>query len=152
MGLVAKRIEHVPHCDPPKVVIKSRNPEYASYERIAEEIRVVGWPSGSHGGCEVISTLQVSGAKYVNPADEDLIPMGRPRQYKQTARLSVSFEKTDYDRVTALAEAHDVSTAWIIRKAVRNYLDDHGHSAGPIRSYHGTEGIVPDLMEDGPTR
>ncbi len=42
MGLVAKRIEHVPHSDPPKVVIKSLNPEYASYERTAEEIRVVG--------------------------------------------------------------------------------------------------------------
>lgn len=42
MGLVAKRIEHMPHSDPPKVAIKSRNLEYASYERIAEEIRMVG--------------------------------------------------------------------------------------------------------------
>ncbi len=37
------RIEHVPHYDPPKVAIKSRNPEYASFERISEEIRVVGY-------------------------------------------------------------------------------------------------------------
>ena len=42
MGLVAKRIEHVPHSDPPKVVLKSLNPEYDSYERPAEEVRVVG--------------------------------------------------------------------------------------------------------------
>ena len=42
MGLVAKRIEHVPHSDPPKVVLKSLNPEYDSYERLAEEVRVVG--------------------------------------------------------------------------------------------------------------
>ena len=42
MGLVAKRIEHVPHSDPPKVVLKSLNPDYDSYERLAEEIRVVG--------------------------------------------------------------------------------------------------------------
>ena len=42
MGLVAKRIEHVPHSDPPKVVLKSLNPEYDSYERLAGEIRVVG--------------------------------------------------------------------------------------------------------------
>ena len=41
MGLVAKRIEHVPHSDPPKVVLKSLNPEYDSYERAAEEVRVV---------------------------------------------------------------------------------------------------------------
>ena len=42
MGFVAKRIEHVPHSDPPRVVLKSLNPEYDSYERLAEEIRVVG--------------------------------------------------------------------------------------------------------------
>ena len=42
MGLVAKRIEHVPHSDPPKVVLKSLNPDYDSYERAAEEVRVVG--------------------------------------------------------------------------------------------------------------
>ena len=42
MGLVTKRIEHVPNSEPPKVVIKSVNPEYASYERLAEEVRIVG--------------------------------------------------------------------------------------------------------------
>ena len=42
MGLVAKRIEHVPHSEPPEVVIMSVNPEYASYERLAEEVRVAG--------------------------------------------------------------------------------------------------------------
>lgn len=80
------------------------------------------------------------------------MPMGRPRQYKQTSRLSVSFEKSDYDRVTALAEAHDVSTAWIIRKAVRDYLDGDGHSAVPIRSHRDSEGTGPDRVEDGGTR
>ena len=42
MGLVAKRIEHVPHSESPMVVIRSVNPEYASYERLVEEVRVVG--------------------------------------------------------------------------------------------------------------
>ena len=42
IALVAKRIEHVPHSDPPRVVLKSLNPEYDSYERPAEEVRVVG--------------------------------------------------------------------------------------------------------------
>ena len=32
----------MPHSDPPGVVLKSLNPEYDSYERLAEEIRVVG--------------------------------------------------------------------------------------------------------------
>ena len=78
--------------------------------------------------------------------------MGRPRQYKQTSRLSVSFEKTDYDRVTALAVAHDVSTAWIIRKAVRNLLDDHSHSAVPIRSRQGTAAVGPNREVEGTTQ
>jgi|SRR5581483_11007733 len=42
MGLVAKRVEHIPNSDPAKVVIKSVNPEYQAYERIAEEVNVVG--------------------------------------------------------------------------------------------------------------
>jgi len=42
MGLVAKRVEHVPHSDPPKVVIKSVNPEYQTYERDAEEVNIIG--------------------------------------------------------------------------------------------------------------
>lgn len=42
MGLVAKRIEHVPHSDPPKVIIKSVNPDYDTYERDAEEVHITG--------------------------------------------------------------------------------------------------------------
>ena len=42
MGLVAKRIEHVPHSEPPKIVIKSVNPEYQTYERDAEEVNIIG--------------------------------------------------------------------------------------------------------------
>lgn len=64
--------------------------------------------------------------------------MARPRQNKQTARLSVSFEKEVYERVTALADAHDVSTAWIIRKAVNAYLEGHHHSAQIISSARRT--------------
>ena len=42
MGLVAKRIEHEPNSEPPKVVIKSVNPEYDTYERDAEEVHITG--------------------------------------------------------------------------------------------------------------
>ncbi|MFN7190414.1 MAG: helix-turn-helix transcriptional regulator [Rhodospirillales bacterium] len=42
MGIVAKRVEHVPHSDPPKIVIKSVNPEYQTYERDAEEVNIIG--------------------------------------------------------------------------------------------------------------
>jgi phage repressor protein C with HTH and peptisase S24 domain len=36
MGIVAKRVEHVP------IVIKSVNPEYQTYERDAEEVNIIG--------------------------------------------------------------------------------------------------------------
>jgi len=42
MGLAAKRIEHEPNPEPPKVVIKSGNPEYDIYERDAEEVHIIG--------------------------------------------------------------------------------------------------------------
>jgi phage repressor protein C with HTH and peptisase S24 domain len=42
MGIVAKRVEHVPHSDPAKVIIKSLNPEYQTYERNAEDVNIVG--------------------------------------------------------------------------------------------------------------
>ena len=42
MGIVAKRLEHVPHSNPTKVIIKSLNPEYQTYERNAEEVNIIG--------------------------------------------------------------------------------------------------------------
>lgn len=42
MGLVAKRLEHVPMSDPPQVRIISDNPRYSPYECLMEEINIVG--------------------------------------------------------------------------------------------------------------
>ncbi len=42
LGLVAKRVEHIPNSDPPKILIKSINRDYQDYERLAEEVNVVG--------------------------------------------------------------------------------------------------------------
>jgi hypothetical protein len=42
MGLVAKRLEHIPNSDPPRVRIVSDNQHYSPYEGIAEEINIVG--------------------------------------------------------------------------------------------------------------
>jgi len=59
MGLVAKRIEHEPNSDPAMVVIKSVNPEYQTYERMAEEVHIVGrvvWTSQ----CGQLDCVQVN--------------------------------------------------------------------------------------------
>jgi phage repressor protein C with HTH and peptisase S24 domain len=42
MGLVAKRLEHVPMSDPPRVRIISDNHQYSPYECTAEEVNIVG--------------------------------------------------------------------------------------------------------------
>jgi phage repressor protein C with HTH and peptisase S24 domain len=42
MGLVAKRLEHIPMSDPPRLRIISDNPLYAPYECMAEEVNVIG--------------------------------------------------------------------------------------------------------------
>ena len=42
MGLVAKRLEHVPNSDPPAVRVISDNSFYSPYERSAEEIHIIG--------------------------------------------------------------------------------------------------------------
>jgi phage repressor protein C with HTH and peptisase S24 domain len=42
MGLVAKRLEHIPNSDPPAVRVISDNPLYPAYERTADEIRIIG--------------------------------------------------------------------------------------------------------------
>ncbi|WP_275934897.1 LexA family transcriptional regulator [Jannaschia seosinensis] len=42
MGLVAKRLEHMPMSDPPRVRIISDNKQYSPYECTADEVNIVG--------------------------------------------------------------------------------------------------------------
>jgi phage repressor protein C with HTH and peptisase S24 domain len=42
MGLVAKRLEHIPNSDPPRLRIISDNPLYKPYEGSGEEVNVIG--------------------------------------------------------------------------------------------------------------
>ena len=42
MGLVAKRLEHVPVGNPPRLRIISDNPRYMRYECTADEVNIVG--------------------------------------------------------------------------------------------------------------
>lgn len=42
MGLVAKRLEHIPNNDPPKVRVISDNAFYSAYERTADEVSIIG--------------------------------------------------------------------------------------------------------------
>jgi phage repressor protein C with HTH and peptisase S24 domain len=42
MGLVAKRLEHIPNSDPPQVRIVSDNLHYSPYERLVDEMNIIG--------------------------------------------------------------------------------------------------------------
>jgi len=42
IGLVAKRLQHVPNSDPPAVRVISDNKHYPEYERTAEEVNIIG--------------------------------------------------------------------------------------------------------------
>jgi phage repressor protein C with HTH and peptisase S24 domain len=42
LGIVAKRIEHIPTVEPSRIVIKSVNPIYGDYERPTEEVNIIG--------------------------------------------------------------------------------------------------------------
>jgi len=42
-----------------------------------------------------------------------------------TIRTSVILPKEAYERVQEIAEANDVSSAWVIRQAVLSYLESH---------------------------
>jgi hypothetical protein len=48
--------------------------------------------------------------------------MARPRGNRKDARLSVSFDPTDYAQLTVLAARRDVSIAWLIRHAVTELI------------------------------
>lgn len=48
--------------------------------------------------------------------------MPRPTTARKIARLSVSLDDRDYQALRELAKAHDVSTAWLMRRAVSEYL------------------------------
>lgn len=42
VALVAKRIEHIAHSDPPRLALQPANPEYGGQECAEDEIRFVG--------------------------------------------------------------------------------------------------------------
>lgn len=48
--------------------------------------------------------------------------MARPKGHRKEARLSVSFDSTDYAELNALAARRDVSVAWLIRSAVHDLI------------------------------
>ncbi|MBL4714058.1 MAG: CopG family transcriptional regulator [Alcanivorax sp.] len=47
-------------------------------------------------------------------------------------RLTVSLTGNDYDALAILADKDDVSVSWVVRRAIREYLDIHRRGAGSV--------------------
>lgn len=48
--------------------------------------------------------------------------MARPKTKRKIVRISVSLDDRDYQTLRKIAETDDVSVAWLIRRAVGDFL------------------------------
>lgn len=73
--------------------------------------------------------------------------MPRPKGKKHPARLSVSVNQSDLAELSRLAVEHDLSVAWMVRKAIsefveRNRADNQGELPLPRGNEKRVEGRV----------
>ena len=54
--------------------------------------------------------------------------MPRPKGKKVAARLSVGLSQPQHAALTALAEQNEATVAWLVRRAVSEFLERHGPS------------------------
>ena len=53
--------------------------------------------------------------------------MARPKGKKVAARLSVGLSEPQHSALTALAEENEATVAWLVRRAVAEFLNGMGH-------------------------
>jgi hypothetical protein len=51
--------------------------------------------------------------------------MSRPKGRKPSVRLSVSVSATDHAELARFADARDLSLAWVVRRAISDFVDRH---------------------------
>jgi hypothetical protein len=55
----------------------------------------------------------------------ELSGMARPKGRKPSVRLSVSVSATDHAELARFAEARDLSLAWVVRRAISDFVERH---------------------------
>lgn len=58
-------------------------------------------------------------------------PMPRPRGNRKTARLTVSLDEQAHATLSVLAKQQDVSVAWMMRRAVSEFIERQEPLAQP---------------------
>lgn len=56
--------------------------------------------------------------------------MGRPKSDRKITRISVSLDDRDYKDLRQIAASNDVSTAWLVRRAVSEFLKSRAKGQG----------------------
>jgi predicted transcriptional regulator len=59
--------------------------------------------------------------------------MARPRGNRKLARLTVSLDGQVFQHLRALAEAADVSIAWLARRAIEDLIESENQEPGKVQ-------------------
>ena len=58
--------------------------------------------------------------------------MGRPKTDRKVTRISISLDDRDYQALREIAEINDVSAAWLVRRAVADFLKTNTTGQGAL--------------------
>ncbi len=62
--------------------------------------------------------------------------MARPKGKKPTVRLSISLDPADHAELSRLAARHELSVAWMVRKAVSEFVERNANQDQPVLPLH----------------
>ncbi len=62
--------------------------------------------------------------------------MARPKGKNPAVRLSISLNSADHAELSRLAARHDLSVAWLVRKAVSEFVKRNANQDQPVLPLH----------------
>jgi len=71
--------------------------------------------------------------------------MPRPKSKKHSVRLSIALDKAEYEELTRLGACLDLSAAWLIRRAVSEFVARH--RAGKVHDGKASVDFLEALLE-----
>ena len=66
--------------------------------------------------------------------------MARPKGKKPAVRLSISLDPADHAELSGLAAQNDLSVAWMVRKAVSEFIARNANQDQPVLPLHRGSG------------
>lgn len=62
--------------------------------------------------------------------------VARPKGKKPAVRLSIGLDPADHAELSRLAAQHDLSVAWMVRKAVSEFVERNANQDQPVLPLH----------------